>query len=82
MIYSGYFFTFSSILPFSFVFKEEEERGGGTSEFCEEAFEVESCEKFVNYRKNKNIFCRENLRRGLICDKVFVFVDEVRDSML
>ena len=29
LIYSGYFFTFSSILPFSFVFKEEEERGGG-----------------------------------------------------
>ena len=74
-----HFFFYSSVF---FCFQRRRRKGGGTSEFCEEAFEVESCEKFVNYRKNKNIFCRQNLSRGLICDKVFVFVGEVRDALL
>ena len=82
LIYSGYFFTFSSILPFSFVFKEEEERGGGLQNSVKRLLKLKAAKSLLITRRIKTFFCRENLSRGLICDKVFVFVCEVLDAML
>ena len=49
--------TFSLfLLFFRFLLFSKEKRGGGGFRILWEAFEVESCEKFVNYRKNKNSF--------------------------